>query len=107
MQTIFTVTAFGLALATGSVVLPGNAEAHTRARSISVQGAHGRGLLRQDSVTHQPGYRSASRSIQINDGRGMTASRTASRGDGSYSGSIVRTHADGSTSSRTRTVTPD
>ncbi len=95
MRQFFTVTAFGVALAAGTV-----------ARSVSVPGAHGRGFLRRDSVTRRPGHRSASRSIQAKDGRGMTARRTASRGDGSYSGSIVRTRADGSTSSRTRTVTP-
>ncbi|RZF61091.1 hypothetical protein EWE75_19405 [Sphingomonas populi] len=135
MQKIFTAAALGIALAAGSLALPGDADARTRAHNISVQGAQGRGYVRQHSVTRQPGYRSASRSLQTNDGRGVTSSRAAGwadgsysagamhttntgtswgrstsvtkHGDGSYSGSVVRTHADGSTSSRSKTVTRD
>jgi hypothetical protein len=107
MQKILTTAAMGLALVAGMFALPGAANAGTRARSASVQGAHGRGYVRQASVTRQPGYRTASRSVRANNGRGMTSSRTASWGGGSYSGSVVRTHADRSTSSWSRIVVSD
>ena len=60
----------GLALAAAAPV-----EAAQRGRTVSVQGAGGRGYVAQRSVSRAPDSVAASRSLQTNGGAGYTTSR--------------------------------
>ncbi|MEG3148719.1 hypothetical protein U1769_02385 [Sphingomonas sp. ZT3P38] len=103
------------------------AEARSRGHVLSIQGAHGRGLVQTRSVNRQrgaasvnrslqtnggrgyqasrsrdygPGHYASDRSVHTNDGRGYDTARTASWGNGSYSGGRTTTTGDGRTTGR-------
>lgn len=131
MKTILTI-ALATAAFAGTLAVSSAAEARNRARTVNVQGAGGHGYSRAHSISRAPGWASASRSLQANNGRGIASSRSASwaqgsysggaahvtnngtswgrstsivnNGDGSYTGTMSRTRPDGSTGSATRTV---
>ena len=115
------------ALAASLAAMATPVEARSRWHVLSVQGAHGRGLVQSRSVTRHRGSMSASRSLQTNGGRGYEASRSreygpghyasdrsvhanngrgydtsrnASWGNGSYSGGRTTTTGDGRTAGR-------
>jgi len=108
------------------------AEARQRGHVLSIQGAHGRGLVQTRSVSRQRGSASVNRSLQTNNGRGYQASRSrdygpghyssdrsfhanngrgydssrdANWGNGSYSGGRTTTTGDGRTAGRSTTAT--
>lgn len=93
MKHFLTLATMGLALA-GSLAATA-AEAGQRSRNVSVQGANGHGYNRSRAVTRQPGATSVSRGIQTNSGRGVSSSRTASWGNGSYAGGATHTTNNG------------
>jgi len=93
MKTFLTAAALGLTLA-GSIAA-NSAEAGTRSRSVSAQGAYGYGYNRSRAVTRQPGSTSVNRGIQTNSGRGVSSSRSANWGNGSYQGGVSHTTNNG------------
>jgi hypothetical protein len=94
MKHFLTAATMGLALA-GSFAVSTAAEARSRSRSVSVQGAYGHGYNRSRAVTRQPGSSAVNRSIQTNDGRGVSSSRGANWGNGSYSGGATHMTSNG------------
>ncbi len=90
----------GLALAAAAPV-----EAAQRGRTVSVQGAGGRGYVAQRSVSRAPDSVAASRSLQTNGGAGYTTSRGGAWADGSYTGGATHTLNNGATFGRSVTAT--
>lgn len=92
-----TATIAGAALATP-------AEARQRGGTVSVQGSAGGGYAKQRSVSRQPGSTSVSQGVQTNSGRGYDSTRSATWGDGTYSGGRTTTLNDGTSFSRDTTA---
>lgn len=80
------------------------AEAGQHGRTVRVQGAYGRGYVHDRHVNRQPGAVSVSRGTQTNGGRGVASQRSASWGDGVYSGGASRTFNNGATANRATSV---
>lgn len=126
LKTMSGLSALSLCLI--ATALPQAAMARTHGHSVSVQGAHGHGVVRERSVSRQPGSVSArrsvdwnngrgyeanrsrscapgacssARSLQTNDGRGVTTARSTSWDDGNFARSRVTTTNDGRSLSRT------
>jgi hypothetical protein len=68
------------------------AEARDRTRVVNVQGANG-SLVKQRSVSREPGSRAVTRSVQGSEGRGYVSSRGRSVEDGTYTGGRTTTAA--------------
>jgi hypothetical protein len=90
----------GLALAAAAP-----AEAAQRGRTVSVQGAGGRGYVAQRSISRAPGAVAASRGLQTNSGAGAATTRGAAWADGSYTGGATHTLNNGVTFGRSVTAT--
>lgn len=81
------------------------AEARQRGGSVSVQGQNGRGGTVSRSVDRQPGSSTVSRSTQTNSGRGATTTRGGSVSDGTYNGGATHTLNNGTSFGRSTTAT--
>lgn len=89
-----------LVTALAATITPASAQ-RFRSRNVSVQGANGHGYERYRTAQRQPGSVAVNRGIQTNGGRGAQTSRTASWGDGAYTGAKTTTTNNGTTFGRT------
>ena len=92
----------GLAALTSGI--PAATEAQARGRTVSVQGAHGGGYVKQRSASRSNGSLTSSRSLRTNDGYGYSASHYASRqaGNSSTNGTVTSNDGRGAATSSSR-----
>jgi hypothetical protein len=96
--------ALGLGVLAVAGSMAATAEAAPHGRTVSVQGAYGRGYVRSRDVSRAPGSAQVSRSFQTNSGQGVNSTRSAAWGDGAYQGGATHTFNNGSTASRSTSV---
>jgi len=92
-------------LAISATMMAPAAEARFFGRAVSVQGWGGHGYFRSRSVNRVPGSTAVHRNFQTNSGAGMNTNRTASWGNGSYTGGATHTFNNGESFGRSTTIT--
>jgi len=98
------LTAAGLSATALFIALAPAAEAGQHGRTVRAQGPYGRGYVHDRHVSRQPGAITVSRGTQTNGGYGVASQRSATWGDGVYSGGASRTFNNGASANRATSV---
>lgn len=98
-----TIATFAL---TAAIVIPFAADAQrARGRTVSVQGANGRGGAITTTAGGSAGSAYRTRSIQTNSGRGATSARSGTYANGVYTGGQATTLNNGTSFGRSTIAT--